>query len=137
MQYDVIYSGYSLRMLLYLSKSKIFHLIACFSNGKRIDVNFTDMCNQLSIPLINITNKRDIAVHTNLMDEADIIIMYRFEFIIPEDIIRKYKIINFHGGSLRTNRGPHAPVWSILNMDKRTCLSMYELSLGGVLMKGF
>ena len=62
------------------------------------------------------------------LDGITIIIMYKFEFIIPQKCINTQRIFNFHGGNLRFNRGAHSMVRSILNMDNETFLSLYELS---------
>ena len=66
-----------------------------------------------------------------MFDKSDIVILYKFEYIIPQNFIEKYTFFNFHGGNLKTNRGAHAVVWSILNQEKQTCLTLYKLT-GGI-----
>ena len=61
-------------------------------------------------------------------------------FLNTNKYMNDFRIINFHGGSLRENRGAHAVVRSILNMDTQTCLSMYQLTGGidlGILIKEY
>ena len=66
-----------------------------------------------------------------MFEKSDIVIVYKFEYIIPQNLIDKYTFFNFHGGNLKTNRGAHAVVWSILNQEKQTCLTLYKLT-GGI-----
>lgn len=129
--YKVAYWGYSDRMLMELINSSMFELDYVLSVKSRINSTYLDLLERNEIRHSFIENKSDLLGYKHLLSELDCIIMYKFEFIIPDTFIQSGKIVNFHGGSLTQNRGAHAVVRSILNRDKTTCLSLYELT-GGI-----
>jgi len=125
------YLGYSERMLLNLVNNKDFEL--CFAIGKsgRISYDYRTIVASHGINYIEINNKKELLQQTDLFKTVDVILMYKFEFILPASIVDNYRVINFHGGDLHTNRGAHAVVWTILLQEPSTCLSCYQLT-GGI-----
>lgn len=126
-----VYFGYSINMMKSIINSTQFDLIGVVYSPKRVEKSFLDTVASLKINKIEINSKPDFNMLYDFCSNADVVIMYKFEFIIPFDFIDKMTIVNFHGGDLRSNRGAHAVIWSILNCEKQTCLSMYKL-IGGI-----
>lgn len=127
---NVVYFGYSDAMVENVVASELFKLVHVVSVKGKSSQRETELVAENHIPYTELERKQDL-LELKFEDGVDAIIMYKFEYIIPQSIIDNHRIINFHGGDLRYNRGGHAPVWSILNLDKRTCLSMYQLT-GGI-----
>ena len=129
--YKVIYLGYSEKMLQALHESQTFEVVLVIGTKGRLSKKYYDLINQYNMRFIEIKNKKELLDNIFLLENADLTIMYKFEFIIPNEIAEKHLIINFHGGELHKNRGAHAVVWSILLQESNTCLSCYRLS-GGI-----
>ena len=57
-------------------------------------------------------------------------IMYEFGMIMPKEVFEfdDRKVFNFYPGSIMTNRGAHPIVWSILNDEKYTIMTVYEVT---------
>lgn len=127
----VAYLGYSERMLEYLIESNEFLLTKVVYVPHRVSDHFMELIENFDGEKKTVTSKEEIKCLDNFLMETEVVIMYKFEFIIPLNLIEKYRIINFHGGYLKSNRGAHAVVRTILNMDDSTALSMYELT-GGI-----
>ncbi len=126
----VVYMGYSDSMIRCLLDSDLFDLIMVIGKEGRMNKNQYQMIEENHIPYYELINKEELE-KIKFPNEEFTVILRKFEYIIPQSMIKKFRFINFHGGSLKYNRGAHAPVWSILNRDKASCLSMYELT-GGV-----
>lgn len=130
-KYNVIYMGYSYDMLKCLINSQLFNVIKVIGVKGKMDTRQYSIISDMNMPYKELLCKNELNVIEDFMNELYIIIMYKFEYILPQNIIDKYLIFNFHGGYLKSNRGPHAVVRSILNMDRDTCLSLYKLT-GGI-----
>lgn len=129
--WNIAYFGYSLEMLKYLIDSPQYNIQLVVTNKERVSKEFFDIAKNNWIHVTNIMCKEDLIRHSEDFSALDAILMYKFEFIIPNCLISGHKIINFHGGDLLTNRGAHAVVWSVLYRERITCLSCYELT-GGI-----
>lgn len=129
--WKVTYLGYTEKMIEALVSSQDFLLLHVVGTKGRISENYYRLVNQENLDYIEIENKTDLLEHHELFGDVDIIFMYKFEFIIPQHVVDRHRIINFHGGDIRTNRGAHAVVWSVLLRDVCTYLSCYELT-GGI-----
>lgn len=127
----IVYIGYSERMLGFLMESNLFELSKVVYAPNRVNEQFHSMINNSGLSTFEVNSKQDISELISFIAEDEIAVMYKFEYILPKDLVNSRRFINFHGGFLKTNRGAHATVRSILNMDKETALSMYELT-GGI-----
>lgn len=124
----IAYIGCSQRMLENLIINNKFCLTKVVYIDKRIDEVFKNILIEHNIEYIAVNEKKDIGLLDQFLDDVEYVLMYKFDFILPQKLVDKKRIFNFHGGSLRTNRGAHAVVWSILNMEKTAVLSLYELT---------
>lgn len=125
---NIAYIGCSWRMLDNLIKNREFCLTKVVYIEKRIDEAFKNLLIEYNLEHIVVNEKKDIALLDQFLDDVHYVLMYKFDFILPQKLIDKKRIFNFHGGSLKTNRGAHAVVWSILNMEETAVLSLYELT---------
>lgn len=129
----VIYFGYSEKMIKYLLECEFLDLTGAVGVTGRLTEKYYELVKNKNLKYYEISKKQELSSITDNVSamEIDFIIMYKFEFIIPESMAQKYAIYNFHGGNLRFNRGAHAVVRTILNRDTETCLSLYKLT-GGI-----
>lgn len=129
--FDIVYAGYSDKMVQYLLDSPYFHLCKVIGVNGRISAKQYELIQQHNIDYLELNHAKEIWNMEPFIVKADLIVMYKFEYIIPLEMIQRHMFFNFHGGNLQSNRGAHATVRSILNMDSETCLSLYQLT-GGI-----
>lgn len=127
----VVYVGYSDRMLRYLINSELLELTKVVFAPQRVNEEYNQLLNNTGLDTYEVLSKSDISGLAEFINDDEVAIMYKFEYILPQKLVSSHRFVNFHGGFLKTNRGAHAPVRTILNMDKTTALSMYELT-GGI-----
>lgn len=128
---NIAYIGYSDVLLKYVLCSHDFIVKKIIYVEKRVSEKYKSLVEKNRIQTLKIDTKDDIWKIDKFVKGVDIIIMYKFEYILSQQLVDNYRIFNFHGGNLRTNRGAHAVVRSILNNEKETMLSLYELT-GGI-----
>lgn len=129
--WDVVYMGYSDIMMEYLLASDDFNLCKVVGVRGRISERQYHLILENNLEYKELNDPKEIRGIETFIGDIQTVIIYKFEYIIPLHLINDFKIFNFHGGNLRSNRGAHATVRSILNMDKETCLSLYQLT-GGI-----
>jgi len=127
----ISYLGYSEDMLLAIKKDNDFELTYVVGVKGRLSEEYYKLIQEGSFEYYEIENRKDLLALIDVFENSDLVLMYKFEFIIPESLINHTRMINFHGGSLYYNRGAHAVVWSVLLREQTTCLSCYELT-GGI-----
>lgn len=127
----VTYLGYCVELLQLLKNSVEFQVKNTVGVKGRMSETQIAFIQENEIPYKEISEKNEIMDISGFLEKSDIAIIYKFEFIIPQVLVDQYTFFNFHGGNLRTNRGAHAVVWSILNREKSTCLTLYKLT-GGI-----
>lgn len=126
--YKVAYMGYSEKMIQYIINHVQIELCRVVGVKNRISETQYELIDQLNIPYLELSDSSEIEKVSKFVDDMDFIIMYKFEFILSQSFVNQFNVINFHGGNLRTNRGAHAVVWSILKCEKETCLSAYKIT---------
>lgn len=133
MDYNVVYVGNEVSMINAILENKSLKLCGVVYVTGRVCDHYTETLIQYGISSIDINDKPDYSAISDFCEryKIDAILMYKFEFILPESFVKRFRIVNFHGGSLYDNRGGNATVWTILNREEKTCLSMYELT-GGI-----
>jgi methionyl-tRNA formyltransferase len=129
--YDVVYMGYSDKMIEYLIDSHDFNLNKVVGVKGRMSEHQYDLINMNCLDYKELKSSDELKELATYISGDEIVIMYRFEYIIPQYLIDNIRIFNIHDGNLRTNRGAHPIVWSILNGEQNTYLSLYQLT-GGI-----
>lgn len=115
---ELYYFGYSLKMLKYLidfSKSNYNNIKfkGVITQLGKYSSEFINVCKTNDLPINIINSKKELI---DICEEKNIknVIMYEFGIIVPEKLCKNSKVINFHPGSLSTNRGANPINWSIL-----------------------
>ena len=60
--------------------------------------------------------------------KKQIFLIYESELIITKELLKLNKFFNIHRGSLYFNRGPIPEVWTILNGDRYTKLTLHQIN---------
>ena len=118
-------------MLKHILQTPFLKLKGVVGVKGRMEKEYLDIIKENGISYLELEAKPTIEQLGMFSADVDFILMYKFEYILPKAFIEKNTVFNFHGGDLKTNRGAHAVVWSVLNCDERTCLSLYKLT-GGI-----
>ncbi len=122
------YMGFSCVAIIEILKSNKFSLKAVICPEDRVNDDILNLCNH-SVKLITVSSKKDIP---KAIKNADVstFLMYKFPIIIPDEVCLNYNVFNIHPGDLRHNRGAHPIIWSILNGDSTTKMTLYKLKIG-------
>lgn len=116
---DYYYFGFSETMLKILISNPIvigsttFFLKGVITQEHKYSMEFERFCAANGVPLYVASNKSNFS---KLCTECKVkkAIMYEFGIIIPDNVCASADIVNFHPGSLITNRGPNPINWSVL-----------------------
>lgn len=129
--WNTVYFGYSIDALKEIMATSFLKLVGVVGVKGRVSKEYFEVIEKNKIIYLELDSKPELSHLDVFCVNADIILMYKFEYILPKIFVEKYNVFNFHGGDLRTNRGAHAVVWSIINNEQETCLSLYKLT-GGI-----
>ena len=128
----VAYMGYSVDMINALNNNIDYDLKYIVGKKGRLSEEYYIIARNSNALFFEINDQVEVLKAISVFHEIDAIFIYRFEYIIPKELVKSFHFINFHGGDLRTNRGAHALVWSILLREPKTMLSCYEISGDGI-----
>lgn len=126
---EIGYIGFSRSMIKILSESDCFLVTECICEKKRLSAPYRKLCQDLQLELYVVESKAEIC---NCLSRGNCshFIMYEFGIILPKEVFAtgEINVFNFHPGSLLTNRGAHPVVWSVLNDEKYTMMTVYEVT---------
>ncbi|MCI8574361.1 MAG: hypothetical protein HFF89_08000 [Oscillibacter sp.] len=124
---DVGYIGFSLTMLSELLCSPFFNLKECILEETRCTDQIRTICKTNHVKLFEARNKKHLSEILIQESEENVFIMYENGIIIENAALCGKHIYNFHSGSFLNNRGAHPIVWSILNNDTFTEMTLHEI----------
>jgi len=126
---DIAYIGTSHVALEILCMHKELNLVSYICEKKRLTKKCQEIASKFRINILTFDNKEELFNQFDkLLIQIDIFIIYQFDYIIPKKFTSTNKFFNFHSGSLRTNRGAHPIIRSILNGDKQTELTLHQIN---------
>lgn len=126
---EIGYIGFSSSMIKILSESDCFLVTVCICEKKRLSGPYVKLCQDLQLELYVAESKEEICDYLS-RGNCNYFIMYEFGIILPKEVFDTgdINVFNFHPGSLLTNRGAHPVVWSVLNDEKYTMMTVYEVT---------
>lgn len=126
--YKVAYMGFSPTMIDCLSSDPRFKLQFAVCEENRQSAEYILACEEAECTAYIANNDRELYdVIQSAQKDIDFFITYKTSVIIHDELLKQYDFYNFHGGDLRTNKGAHAIVWSILLDEKESALSMHKI----------
>lgn len=124
---DVGYIGFSMTMLSELIHSPFFNLNECIVEENRCTNQIIAFCKTNKVKLFVAEGKKSLTKILAEKSNEKTFIMYENGTIIEDAALRGKHIYNFHPGSFLNNRGAHPIVWSILNKDNFTEMTLHEI----------
>lgn len=123
----IAYLGFSNKCIEYINEKKEFCLECCICEEKRVTDELKKICEIKNLKLYTIHNNNDLK---NILMECNIecVIMYECGLIISQNILDIMDFYNIHGGDLRYNRGANPIIWSILNRDRYSEITIYKVT---------
>ncbi len=135
---QIYYFGYSMSMVNHLINNKKYEIVAVITQKEKCSEEFLYICdkNKISVYMVSSGAELEDLCKTPITCNG---IMYEFGIIIPEDLCKKMRIINFHPGSLYDNRGANPIGWSILTIGLGAEICAYridkEIDCGDVIIR--
>ena len=122
----VTYIGYSSEIIEYLFSRNDIEIEYVITKIGMINHEIINMMKKENIEIKYVEKRQDLY---DIPEKyyKNVVLIYKFGIIIPDDIIKKGSFFNIHFGDLRTNRGAHSLRWSILLRDTETKMSIYKI----------
>lgn len=124
---QIFYFGYSIKMLHTLLKSSLFVIVGVVSQTGKYASEFKDVCDENKLLFYEVADKDEIRLLCKRL-RIKRVIMYEFGIIIPEDVCKDVRIVNFHPGNLLTNRGANPISWSVLLPELNAEMCAYRIT---------
>ncbi len=129
MKHKTIYLGTSPFALSQIFNHDGFELEKAICERKRLSALYKEIADENKISVLTFDDKQElIKILEELTPIIEIFIIYQLDYIIPKNFANTGKYYNFHAGSLKTNRGAHPIVRSILNGDTKTELTLHRIT---------
>jgi len=125
---NIAYVGFSEEIVQLLLKHTRFQLVSVvWLKGREIAEETLSKLKENKIPFYEVSNKDELLQSFTQINCKNIL-MYKFSIIFPPQLVETYQIFNIHPGNMRTNRGPHPVVWTILQREKETRVSLHKIN---------
>ena len=114
-------------MIGFIKLIREIELVAIVYEPKKIDMQ--DWFSKQTYQLFPVNSKKELAEACNKLKAlSEYAVMYNFGIIVPQEVVDKLCIFNFHAGDLRMNRGSSPINWSILLGEKYTSMTLYKIT---------
>lgn len=125
---DIGYIGFSEKVIYMLMNSECFNVVGVvWEEARYISDGLIKVLHEKGITLYRVSNK-DQAAEAIGKIACEQYLLYQFHYILPEGIVKRYKVFNIHPGNLRTNRGANPLIWTLLLREKNACVSLYRIN---------
>lgn len=124
---DITYIGYSEAMIRAILQCHNLNLKGVISGSGKLSEDIMKQLTEKKIEYNEIDEKKEI-YNLRKWITSSYVLMYKFGFIIPRDIISNYIFFNIHQGDLRNSRGAHSLRWAIMNGEKEVTLTLYVVN---------
>ena len=92
----VVYIGSSERMLQSLMESNRFQLEKIVYVPHRVNSLYLSFLKEFTGKLLEINAKEEVARIDSFVSDDEVAVMYKFEYILPKQMVDNHRIINFH-----------------------------------------
>lgn len=127
MNKKIIYIGTSFSIIDAIISYKKFELRTVICEKKRVSIKYKHRVNQYDLNLLTFETKEDFE---KLIDkqEEEIALIYQLDLIVPHSLTSKFEMFNFHSGSVKTNRGAHPILRTILNNEEKSEFTLHKIN---------
>ena len=139
MKKKIIYIGTSYSIIDAINSYNKFELQTIVCEKKRVSKEYEKRVKQYNLNLITFESKIEFI---SLFDkrEEEIALIYQLDLIVPHELTSKFKMFNFHSGSVKTNRGAHPLLRTILNNEVNSEFTLHKINKNidqGILISKF
>lgn len=121
------YIGYSEEMMRRLIESVQFELVSIITRADVLSYEMRKNITDQAIHLYELKKTEGVSrIEEHIV--TDKVLIYKFGYIIPKDIISRHDFYNIHPGSIETNRGAHPLRWTILLGERKTWMTLYQIT---------
>jgi methionyl-tRNA formyltransferase len=115
-----------IRMLEYLYKNEKVSAVLTDKNSKGV----VDFCSRVNLPLFIGNARNDECFKFVKEYKKSILLSINYLFLFDERVIKLFEYkFNIHGSLLPKYRGRTPHVWAIINNEKKTGITIHEISL--------
>ena len=125
----IAYMGSSEQLILLLLNHPFLELSAIITQAGRLPDTAFVIFHKLGINSRIVTEKSNLSRISEWLETKNVL-MHGFGMILPHELTQSHCICNVHPGNLKSNRGAHPVIRSILNGDTSTCLSLHRIDQG-------
>ena len=125
-QYETVYIGFSDELIEEILADERYILKDVVTTKGKLADKTKRILSDKSIVLHEIESKGELV---NVIEtiRCELVLIYKFGMIIPEKYTSERPFFNIHLGDIRLNRGGHSLRWSILDGDKSTKITLYQI----------
>ena len=118
MKSTIIYIGTSPSIIDAIKSNNNFELNTVICEQKRVSKVYVQKVHKYKLNLLTFQSKKEF-VSIIEASEEEIALIYQLDLIVPHELTAKFQMFNFHSGSVKTNRGAHPILRTILNNEKK------------------
>lgn len=131
--------GYGTRALDALMEHPDFEVLHFLTPKSRLcpEVYEAERRYREQFSMITVANRRELAGQIGKIQDVSCFLMNASPIILDEAILSQMDFYNIHPGSLKSNRGHHPHLWSVLLDEKETEINLHkvtpDIDLGAVI----
>ena len=127
MKSTIIYIGSSPSIIDAIKSYNKFELKTVICEQKRVSKEYEQKINKYNLNLLTFQSKGEFV---SIIEESEekIALIYQLDLIVPHQVTTKFQMFNFHSGSVKTNRGAHPILRTILNNEKKSEFTLHKIN---------
>lgn len=127
MKSTIIYIGTSPSIIDAIKSNNNFELNTVICEQKRVSKVYVQKVHKYKLNLLTFQSKKEF-VSIIEASEEEIALIYQLDLIVPHELTAKFQMFNFHSGSVKTNRGAHPILRTILNNEKKSEFTLHKIN---------
>jgi methionyl-tRNA formyltransferase len=125
---DLFYIGSSPKAIEIIINSTIFELKKVFCLEHKINQHIIDLVSTNDLPLISFKSREEFEKILYGIERNIPFLIYQLDMIVPASVANQLPFFNIHAGNMSNNRGANPIIWSIINGDKTTELTLHRIN---------
>ena len=122
-----MYIGTSPSIIDAIKSYNNFELSTVICEQKRVSKEYEQKVKKYNLNLLKFQSKKEFV---SIIEECEeeIALIYQLDLIVPHGLTAKFQMFNFHSGSVKTNRGAHPILRTILNNEKKSEFTLHKIN---------
>lgn len=122
-----MYIGTSPSIIDAIKSYNNFELNTVICEQKKVSKKYEHQVNKYKLNLLTFQSKKEFVSIIEEREE-EIALIYQLDLIVPHGLTTKFQMFNFHSGSVKTNRGAHPILRTILNNEKKSEFTFHKIN---------